>query len=174
MGVNPLPIPPMPSPPPVLQIRTAIPQDGPAIFSLIQALAEYEQLSHEVTGSLEDLNQGLFGERPYAQAIVAQVENRTVAMAIFFYNFSTFLMKPGLYLEDLFVLPEYRRQGIGQALLAYLSKLALEQGCGRLEWSVLDWNTPALDFYRQLGAELKPEWQLCRVSGAALEAFARP
>lgn len=163
----------MPSSPAVPQIRAAVPQDGPALFALIQALAEYEQLSHEVTGSLEDLNQGLFGEQPYAQAIIAEVENRTVAMAIFFYNFSTFLMKPGLYLEDLFVLPEYRRQGIGQALLTYLGKLGLEQGCGRLEWSVLDWNTPAIQFYQQLGAELKPEWQLCRVSGAALEAFAR-
>jgi GNAT superfamily N-acetyltransferase len=164
----------MPSSPAVAQIRAARPQDGPAIFALIQALAEYEQLSHQVTGSLEDLTQGLFGERPYAQAIVAEVGGRTVAMAIFFYNFSTFLMKPGLYLEDLFVLPEYRRQGIGQALLTYLGKLALEQGCGRLEWSVLDWNTPAIQFYQQLGAELKPEWQLCRVTGAALEAFAQP
>jgi GNAT superfamily N-acetyltransferase len=159
--------------PSVLQIRAASPEDGPAIFALIHALAEYEQLSHEVTGSLEDLTEGLFGKRPYAQAIVAEVGDRIVAIGIFFYNLSTFLMKPGLYLEDLFVLPEYRRQGIGQALLTSLGKLAVEQGCGRFEWSVLEWNQPAIDFYRQVGAEVKPEWKLCRVTGKALQAFAQ-
>jgi GNAT superfamily N-acetyltransferase len=94
-------------------------------------------------------------------------------MALYFYNFSTFLMKPGLYLEDLFVLPRYRRQGVGQALFRYLGQLAVAQGCGRFEWSVLDWNTPAIEFYQRMGADLKPEWQLCRLTGDALQAFGR-
>ncbi|NJL49029.1 MAG: GNAT family N-acetyltransferase [Leptolyngbyaceae cyanobacterium SM2_5_2] len=153
-------------------IRPATPEDVSTLVALIKALAEYEKLAHEVTGTAEELTQFLFGDRPYAEAIMAEVDGTTAGMALFFYNFSTFLMQPGLYLEDLFVLPAYRRQGIGQALLVYLGKLALAKGCGRFEWSVLDWNTPAIEFYRQMGAELKPEWQLCRVTGEALQAFA--
>jgi GNAT superfamily N-acetyltransferase len=155
----------------LLTIRPATPDDVPALVGLIKALAEYEQLSHEVTGTVEDLTRFLFGDRPYAEALIAEVEGTAAGMALYFYNFSTFLMRPGLYLEDLFVVPTYRRQGIGQALLVHLGKLALAQGCGRFEWSVLDWNSPAIEFYQRLGAEIKPEWQLCRVTGDALQAF---
>ncbi|NJL87861.1 MAG: GNAT family N-acetyltransferase [Leptolyngbyaceae cyanobacterium SM1_1_3] len=152
-----------------LVIQSAAPEDVPRLFELVRALAEYEKLAHEVTGTTADLHNHLFGDRPYAEALIAKVEGNTVGFALFFHNFSTFLMKPGIYLEDLFVLPAYRRQGIAKALLTQLAQLALERGCGRLEWSVLDWNTPAIDFYQRLGAEIKPEWQCCRVTGAALE-----
>ncbi len=156
---------------PTLDIRPATPADVPALVTLIQALAAYEQLSHEVTGTADDLAAALFGPRPYAEAALAWVDDQPVGMVLFFYNFSTFLMKPGLYLEDIFVQPDYRGRGIGKALLVYLGKLALARGCGRLDWSVLDWNTPAIEFYQRMGAEIKPEWQLCRVTGDALAAF---
>ncbi|MFH7242759.1 MAG: GNAT family N-acetyltransferase [Spirulina sp.] len=154
-------------------IRPATPADIATLVALIQALAEYEKLSHEVTGSPEDLAQNLFGDRPYAEAVIAEIDGTVAGMALYFYNFSTFLMQPGLYLEDLFVLPTYRRRGVGQALFRYLGQLALSQGCGRFEWSVLDWNTPAIEFYQRMGAELKPEWQLCRITGDRLQAFGR-
>jgi GNAT superfamily N-acetyltransferase len=154
-------------------LSPASPADVPAIAQLIHALAEYEKLSHEVTGRLEDLAQHLFGDRPYAECIMARVEDTPVGFALFFHNYSTFLMKPGIYLEDLFVLPEYRGQGIGQSLLKYLGKLAIERDCGRLEWNVLDWNSPAIAFYQRMGAEIKPEWELCRVTGEALENLAQ-
>ncbi|MBD2429455.1 GNAT family N-acetyltransferase [Phormidium sp. FACHB-1136] len=154
-----------------ITLRPAIPADVPTLVALIQALAEYEKLSHEVTGRPEDLARHLFGERPYAEAVLAELDGTTVGMALYFFNFSTFLMQPGLYLEDLFVLPDYRRRGVGQALFKYLGQLALERGCGRFEWSVLDWNTPAIEFYQRMGAEIKPEWQLCRLTGEALQAF---
>ncbi|MBE9139458.1 GNAT family N-acetyltransferase [Nodosilinea sp. LEGE 07088] len=156
---------------PSVEIRPATPSDVPILVNLIKALADYEKLAHEVTGSAEDLSAALFGDRPYAEALLAWVDGKPAGMALFFYNFSTFLMKPGIYLEDLFVYPDYRRQGIGKALLVSLGKLALERGCGRFEWSVLDWNTPAIAFYESMGAEIKPEWQICRVTGEALEAF---
>lgn len=154
-----------------IEIRSATPDDVPTLFALVQALAEYEKLSHEVVGTPEDLQVHLFGERPYAEAVVARVDGQAAGFALFFHNFSTFLMQPGLYLEDLFVLPSYRQQGIGKALLIYLGKLALARGCGRFEWSVLDWNEPAIAFYQRMGAEIKPEWQLCRITGDALAAF---
>jgi GNAT superfamily N-acetyltransferase len=153
------------------QIRPATPDDIPVIVGLIKALADYEKLAHEVTGSAADLQQFLFGGRPYAEAVLAWVGETPVGMALFFHNFSTFLMRPGIYLEDLFVLPEYRRQGIGRALLVHVGKLALERGCGRFEWNVLDWNTPAIEFYQRMGAELKQDWRLCRVTGDTLGAF---
>lgn len=158
----------------LMTIRPATPTDVPTLVALIQALAEYEKLSHEVTGRPEDLARHLFGERPYAEAVVAELDGTTVGMALYFFNFSTFLMQPGLYLEDLFVLPDYRRQGVGQALLKHLGQLALERGCGRFEWSVLNWNTPAIEFYQRMGAEIKPEWQLCRLTGEALQTFGQP
>ncbi len=127
----------------------------------------------KVTGRPEDLGCYWFGDRPYAEAVLAELDGTVAGMALYFYNFSTFLMKPGLYLEDLFVLPHYRRQGVGQALFRYLGQLAVAQGCGRFEWSVLDWNTPAIEFYQRMGADLKPEWQLCRLTGEALQAFGR-
>ncbi|TVQ08792.1 MAG: GNAT family N-acetyltransferase [Leptolyngbya sp. DLM2.Bin27] len=157
--------------PPTLEIHPVTPAAVPALVALIQALADYEKLSHEVTGSPDDLAFALFGPRPYAEAVLAWVDGTPVGMALFFHNFSTFLMKPGIYLEDIFVQPDYRGQGIGKALLVHVGQLALERGCGRFEWSVLDWNTPAIEFYQRMGAEIKPEWQTCRVTGAALAAF---
>ncbi len=151
-----------------LRIRPAHPSDVADLFTLIQALAEYEKLSHQVTGDAEALREHLFGEQPYAEAIVAEWKNRCVGFALFFYNYSTFLTKPGIYLEDLFVLPNYRRQGIGKSLLIYLAQLALEKGAGRLEWSVLDWNNPAIEFYQTMGADVLPDWRTCRVTGGNL------
>jgi GNAT superfamily N-acetyltransferase len=142
------------------------------LFSLIQALAEYEKLSHAVTGNAEALKEYLFGSRPYAEAILVEYGGQTAGFALFFHNFSTFLTQPGIYLEDLFVLPEYRRQGIGKALLTYLANLAIERGCGRLEWSVLDWNEPAISFYRSMGAAILEEWRICRAEGDSLTQLA--
>lgn len=149
-------------------IRAAIPDDVSVIFELIKALAEYEKLSHTVAGNVETLEEHLFGTRPYAEVIVAESQEQVVGFALFFYNYSTFLTKPGIYLEDLFVLPEFRGQGIGKALITAVAELAIERDCGRLEWSVLDWNEPAIAFYRRLGASILPDWRTCRVTGDAL------
>ncbi|MFW5778685.1 MAG: N-acetyltransferase family protein, partial [Coleofasciculus sp.] len=132
-----------------LKIRPATPTDVPVLFELIQALAEYEKLSHLVTGTVDALQDHLFGAKPYVEAILAEYEGQTVGFALFFSNYSTFLTKPGIYIEDLFVRPEFRRQGIGKALLTYVAQLAVERDCGRLEWSVLDWNEPAIAFYQR-------------------------
>ncbi|PSN77138.1 GNAT family N-acetyltransferase [filamentous cyanobacterium CCP4] len=156
---------------PTVDIRPVTPADVSALVTLIKALADYAKLAHEVTGNPADLERALFGPRPYAEAVLAWVDDQPVGMALFFHNFSTFLMKPGIYLEDLFVQPDYRGQGIGKALLLHVGNLALERGCGRFEWSVLDWNAPAIAFYQSMGAEIKPEWQICRVTGEALERF---
>ncbi|MBD2022740.1 GNAT family N-acetyltransferase [Leptolyngbya sp. FACHB-36] len=153
-------------------LRSATPDDTEALFTLIQALAEYEKLSHAVIGSANALKEHLFGNRPYVEAIVAEVADQAVGFALFFYNYSTFLTKPGIYLEDLFVLPEYRRLGIGKALLSALAQRALTEGCGRLEWSVLDWNAPAIAFYERMGATILPDWRICRVTETALEHLA--
>lgn len=147
-----------------LIIRPANPTDVTDIFSLIQGLAEYEQLSHQVTGTPESLKQHLFGEKPYAEAIIAQWKEKTVGFALFFPNYSTFLTQPGLYIEDIFVLPDYRRRGIGKALLTYVTQLAVERNAGRVEWSVLDWNKSAIQFYQGMGAEILPDWRICRVT----------
>ncbi|NET62448.1 MAG: GNAT family N-acetyltransferase [Symploca sp. SIO2E6] len=149
-------------------IRPAIPDDVPMIFELIQALAEYEKLSHTVTGDTQTLKQHLFGPRPYAEAIISECQEQVVGFALFFYNYSTFLTKPGIYLEDLFVLPEFRGQGIGKALITSVMELAVERDCGRVEWSVLDWNEPAIAFYRHLGASILPDWRICRVTEDSL------
>lgn len=151
------------------EIRPAIAKDVPQIFSLIKALAEYEKLSHQVTGTVENLHEDLFGSRVYAEAIITEIESKIVGFALFLPNYSTFLTKPGIYLEDLFVLPEYRRQGIGKAMLAYLGKLAMERDAGRLEWSVLDWNESAIAFYQSMGAKVLPDWRICRVTDDALQ-----
>lgn len=153
-------------------LRPAQPKDVPAIFELIEALAEYEKLSHAVEGNAAALHEHLFGSRPYIEAIVVEYGEKSVGFALFFYNYSTFLTKPGIYLEDLFVLPEYRRQGIGKLMLQYLAKLAVERGCGRLEWSVLDWNEPAIAFYQRMGAKILQDWRICRVTDAALTQLA--
>lgn len=156
----------------MFQIRSATPQDVPSIFSLIKALAEYEKLSHLVTGNESELESHLFGDKPVIEAIVAETQTQIVGFALFFYNYSTFLTKPGIYLEDLFVLPEYRGEGIGKALLIELARLALDRGCGRLEWSVLDWNESAIGFYERMGATVLPDWRICRVTGNALSTMA--
>jgi GNAT superfamily N-acetyltransferase len=153
-------------------IRQAKVGDVPQIFGLIEALAAYEELSHQVTGTVEQLQEHLFGERIYAEAIAVELETKIIGFALFFPNYSTFLTKPGIYLEDLFVLPAYRRQGIGKAMLIYLGKLAMKRGAGRLEWSVLDWNESAIAFYQSMGAKVLPDWRICRVTDTALEALA--
>ena len=157
---------------PACTIRFGRPDDVPTIFSLIKGLAEYERLSDAVVGSEELLREHLFGERPYVEVLLAEAGGKAVGFALFFHNYSTFLTRPGIYLEDLFVLPEVRDQGYGKALLSALGRLAVERGCGRLEWSVLDWNEPSIQFYRSLGAVCLDEWTTNRITGAALEQLA--
>ena len=149
-------------------LRSPTPDDVPAIFALIQALAAYENLTHAVTGTVEALKLDLFSDRPKIEAVVAEVDTQIVGFALFFQNYSTFLTKSGIYLEDIFVLPEYRGAGIGKALLKYLANLAIDRGCGRLEWSVLDWNQPAISFYEAIGAKILPDWRICRLTGEDL------
>ena len=153
-------------------IRAATPADVPVIAELIRALADYEHLSHEVVLDEERLREHLFGARPYAEVVLAEHEGTVVGFALFFHNFSTFLGRPGIYLEDLFVRPEHRGAGHGKALLAHLASLAVERGCGRLEWSVLDWNEPSIAFYRSLGAVAMDEWTVYRLTGDALSTLA--
>lgn len=150
------------------QIRSAVAADVEDIFSLIKALAEYEKLTHLVTGTSQDLAKHLFGDSPCAEAIVAIVAGKIVGFGLFFQNYSTFLTKPGIYLEDLFVLPEYRRQGIAKSILMYLADLAIARDAGRLEWSVLDWNKSAIAFYEKIEATVLPDWRICRLTGNAL------
>jgi GNAT superfamily N-acetyltransferase len=156
----------------MFDIRSARPEDVASIFDLIKTLAEYEKLSHAVVGNQGKLKEHLFGKRPFAEALVAECEGKLVGYALFFYNYSTFLTKPGIYLEDIFVLAEYRRQGIGKALLIEVARIAVEVGAGRLEWSVLDWNEPAIDFYQNMGASILEEWRICRVSEENLQIIA--
>ncbi|MGA3065642.1 MAG: GNAT family N-acetyltransferase [Tepidisphaeraceae bacterium] len=151
-----------------LEILPAVPADVPAILGFIRRLAEYEKLSHEMQATEQLLNEHLFGARPSAEAIIARLDRQPAGFALFFGTFSTFLGKPGIWLEDLFVLPEHRRKGIGLALLQRVAGIAVQRGCGRLEWSVLDWNEPALNFYKQLGAVPMGDWTTQRVVGAPL------
>jgi GNAT superfamily N-acetyltransferase len=153
-------------------IRPAAPADVAAIVRLIHALAEFEALTHLVEVTPQTLAPHLFGERPVAEALVAERAGRIVAFALFFTNFSTFLARPGLYLEDLFVEPAERGRGIGQGLLEHLARLAAARGCGRFEWSVLDWNEGAIRFYQRMGATVMSDWRICRIAGPALAAFA--
>ena len=155
-------------------IRAATPADVAAIVRLIHGLAEFEKLAHLVRVTPESLAPHLFGPRPVAEALVAERAGRVVAFALFFTNFSTFLAQPGLYLEDLFVEPDERGRGIGQALLEHLARLAATRGCGRFEWSVLDWNDGAIRFYERMGATVMPDWRICRIAGPALAVFADP
>jgi GNAT superfamily N-acetyltransferase len=154
-------------------LRPAAPADLPAIVGLIRELADFEHLSHLVVVTPESLKPHLFGPRPAAEAVVAEVDGALVAFALFFTNFSTFLGRPGLYLEDLYVQPVHRSAGLGKALLQHLGALAVERGCGRFEWSVLDWNENAIRFYEKMGATVMPDWRICRVAGDALAAFGR-
>ena len=151
-----------------ISIRFATPDDLPLIADLIRALAEYEKLAHEVRFDEAVLGAKLFGARPYAEVIIGEIDGAPQGFALFFHNFSTFEGKPGVYLEDLFVRPEARGSGLGKALLAQLAALAVERDCARLEWSVLDWNEPAIGFYKKLGARLMDEWTVMRVDGASL------
>jgi GNAT superfamily N-acetyltransferase len=154
-------------------LRAAAPHDVDAIVTLIRELAAFEQLEHLVEVTPATLAPHLFGERPVAECVVAEVDGDLVAFALFFTNFSTFLGKPGLYLEDLYVRPAQRGSGLGKALLEHLGRLAAERGCGRFEWSVLDWNERAIGFYRGMGATVLPDWRICRIAGERLRAFAR-
>ena len=149
-------------------LRAAELRDVAAIVQLIRDLAEFEQLSHLVQATPEKLRPQLFGEKAAAEAVVAEVQGEVVAFALFFTNFSTFLALPGLYLEDLYVKPAHRASGIGRALLSHLAALAAARGCGRFEWSVLDWNENAIRFYKGMGASVMTEWQICRVTGDSL------
>ncbi|WP_427964523.1 N-acetyltransferase family protein [Altererythrobacter sp.] len=155
-----------------LSIRQARPDDLPLIAGLIRALADYEKLAHEVRFDEEILARNLFGERPYAEVVIGEVDGEPKGFALFFHNFSTFEGKPGIYLEDLFVQPDVRGKGLGKALLAHLASLAVERDCARLEWWVLDWNTPSIDFYKSLGAKFMDEWTVMRVDGSALTQLA--
>lgn len=154
-------------------LRAAEPRDVPAIVGLIRELAEFENLAHLVEVTPQRLHPHLFGDKPVAEAVVAEIDAQVVGFALFFTNFSTFLGKPGLYLEDLYVQPARRGAGIGQAFLRHLAALAKQRGCGRFEWSVLDWNVDAIRFYERMGATLLPEWRICRVTGEALRDFGR-
>ncbi|MGD9833118.1 MAG: N-acetyltransferase family protein [Piscinibacter sp.] len=152
-------------------LRAAEPRDVPAIVGLIRELAEFEKLSHLVQVTPETLHPHLFGDKPVVEALVAEAGGAVVAFALFFTNFSTFLSRPGLYLEDLYVQPALRGSGIGQALLARLGSIAVDRGYGRFEWSVLDWNQNAIRFYEKMGASVLPDWRICRITGDALKRF---
>jgi GNAT superfamily N-acetyltransferase len=156
-----------------LGIRPAERSDVPLVAGLIRQLAIFEKLEHEVVLTEGLLTAGLFGARPYAEAVIAEEDGEPIGFALFFHTFSTFLARPGLYLEDLFVLPDHRGRGVGRALLAHLAQLALERGCGRLEWAVLNWNQEAIRFYERLGARPNSEWTVYRLAGEALEALGR-
>ncbi len=155
----------------MLTISAATTDDVPTILHLIRALAEYEKLSHEVVATEDSLRAALFGERPGAECLIAREHGEPVGFALYFHNFSTFLGRRGLNLEDLFVEPAHRGKAYGKALLQQLAQIAVERGCGRLEWSVLDWNAPAIGFYDSIGASAKTEWITRRLSGEALAAL---
>lgn len=153
-------------------MRPAERVDVDTVYDLIVALAEYEQLRHRVTGTRELLETALFGPRPSAEAVVAEIDSNPVGFALFFHTFSTFICRPGMWLEDLFVVPEHRRAGIGRMLLSHVAAVAVERRCVRLEWSVLTWNEPAFHFYAALGAEPLEDWRTLRLDGPALRALA--
>jgi GNAT superfamily N-acetyltransferase len=155
-----------------LRIRAGELADVPVIAELIRGLARYEKLEHEVVMTEEKLTDSLFGERRYAETIIAEDDGEPIGFALFFHNYSTFLAQPGIYLEDLFVLPEKRGGGVGRALLERLAQLVVERGCGRLEWAVLDWNVDAIRFYERLGAKPNAEWTVYRLTGKALHRVA--
>ena len=153
-------------------IRPAREEDASVILFLIKELAEYERLSHEVVATENDLRNTLFGERPLAETLIGEYEGAPISFALFFHNYSTFIGKPGIYLEDLYVRPAYRGRGFGSKMLAYIAALAKERNCGRFEWSVLNWNTPAIRTYEKLGANPMKDWILYRLNGAALDRLA--
>ena len=156
-----------------LTIEPAQRGDLPAIAAMIRALADYEKLAYLCVGTEAQLDDALFGPAPAAEVLMARMEGIPVGFALFFPTFSTFLGRRGLWLEDLFVYPEHRGAGVGRALLSALARIACDRGCGRFEWAVLDWNTPAIAFYERLGATVRPDWRVVRVTGEALERMAR-
>lgn len=158
---------------PACRIHSAVPDDVPEILAMITELAEFELLSHEAVATPADLTAALFGPRPYAEVLMARSDDQVSGFALFFHNYSTFKGKPGIYLEDLYVRPAFRGMGHGKALLTRIAQLAVERGCGRYEWSVLDWNQTAIDFYRGLGARPMNEWTVMRVDGEALERLGK-
>jgi len=162
------------TPPSAPSIRRAEPGDVAALHAMIRALAEFEQLAQLCVASETDLAEALFGPHPAAEVLIAAINGDSAGFALFFHNYSTFLGRRGLWLEDLFVLPAYRRRGCAKALLQTLAGIARERGCGRFEWAVLDWNAGAIDFYRGLGATVLPDWRIVRVVGPALAALAHP
>ncbi|HXE58825.1 MAG TPA: GNAT family N-acetyltransferase [Gemmatimonadales bacterium] len=155
-----------------LRIRPATVDDVPLVLELIRGLAEYERLAHEVVATEEQLRASLFGPQPGAEVVLAYVGEEPAGFALYFHNYSTFLAQRGLYLEDLFVRPAWRGRGIGYALLRHLARLALERGCGRLEWRVLDWNADAIRFYERIGAKAMSDWTVYRLAGDALVRLA--
>ena len=163
---------PIPTQIPNFTIRFAVEQDVPVILSFIQGLAAYEKLTHEVSATEEGLCETLFGGRRVAEVLLGEYGGDPVGFALFFHNYSTFLGRPGIYLEDLFVNPKMRGRGFGKALLAYLAKLAVERKCGRVEWAVLDWNAPSIQFYKRLGAVAMNDWTVYRLTGGALASLA--
>ena len=155
-------------------IRGATKEDIPTIISLIRELAVYEKLEHELVATPELFEKSLFSENPSAEVVIGEIEGKAVGYALFFHNFSTFLGKKGLYLEDLFVKPDYRGLGFGKELLLHLVKIAKDRGCGRMEWSVLDWNQPAIEFYKSLGAVPMEEWTVFRLDSVAINKICKP
>ena len=158
---------------PDLRIESATQHDVPLILNLVKKLAAYERLSHEVVATEDDFSKALFGTPPVAEALLAFLGNQPVGFALYFSTFSTFVGRPGIYLEDIFVEPEHRGQGIGAALLTRIAKIACDRNCGRLEWSVLTWNEPSIGFYERLGAQRMEEWRVFRLAGVALDRLAR-
>lgn len=158
---------------PGLTLRLATQPDAALILHYIRKLAEYEKRLDEVTATESAVTQTLFGEKPAAEVLILELEGQPVGFALFFHNYSTFLAAPGIYLEDVYVDPEYRGRGIGKSVFVYLARLALERGCGRFEWSVLTWNEPAIRFYEKLGSKAKTQWTIYQQSGEALRRLAR-
>ena len=154
------------------RVRPATRADAALIVGFIRELAEYEKMLDQVQATPADIEQQLFGPKPAAECVIAELDGKPAGFALFFHNFSTFLAKPGLYLEDLYVRPELRGKGVGKKLLAHLAALTLERECGRFEWSVLDWNAPAIRFYESIGAEMMHSWKINRLTGAALKKLA--
>jgi len=156
-----------------IEVQPATDADVPLILQLIKALAEYERLAHEVVATEAMVRESFFGAAPHAQAVIARIDGDAVGLMIWFSTYSTFLSRPGIYLEDLFVLPAWRGKGVGKALLRHLARLALDRGCGRIEWSVLDWNETAIRFYRGIGARPMDEWTVYRMTGDAIKQLAQ-
>jgi len=160
-------------PAPNSEIRIATEADVPTLLRFIRELADYEKLMHEVTATEAQLRETLFGARPYAEALVASVDGTPAGFAVYFYSYSTFVAKPGIYLEDLYVTPAFRGKGLGKKLITRIAQIAVERGCGRYEWSVLDWNKPSIQFYEALGAEMHGDWRRMRVDGEKLAVMAK-